>query len=429
MEVDKKRNHMVYYSWYLDIRAGGPTGYLANLRYGLDRVPNDDGVNVWLCAQKKPIELPKKKESRIKSFLTGLPVIKFLNANYFSKDKKKYLKDYTLFLENNENVFMEDDAVEFIKEHNIEMIHCHVVMDVLKAANTLRREGLEHTKIMLTSHVPEAPSIENYNLVKDEGYAAKKLRRFKKAWQIVEEKAFKLADIWVFPSREAMEPYYETLPDFAKWAEKKDVRFVPTGAQKLKSSLSREEARNKYGLKEDDLAVVYIGRHIEVKGYDLLLEAGAKLLKQNSKVVFLIGGKRSSTLSPLKDKRWKELGWINPADLLTAADVFVLPNKRTYFDLILLEVLSLGVPVIASSTGGNKSVQDQTGALMLCDANSLALADKIEQFSMLDKTKISEIRNNLLQAYENYYTPEVFAQNYIKLLREIYSDYPVGENK
>lgn len=28
--------HLVYYDWHLDIRAGGPPGYLANLRYGLD---------------------------------------------------------------------------------------------------------------------------------------------------------------------------------------------------------------------------------------------------------------------------------------------------------------------------------------------------------------------------------------------------------
>ena len=57
----------------------------------------------------------------------------------------------------------------------------------------------------------------------------------------------------------------------------------------------------------------------------------------------------------LKTDHWIEVGWTNdPHSLIAASDVFVLPNHETYFDLILLEVLSLGVPVVMSRTGGNK---------------------------------------------------------------------------
>lgn len=57
----------------------------------------------------------------------------------------------------------------------------------------------------------------------------------------------------------------------------------------------------------------------------------------------------------LKDSRWKEVGWTNDSQsIIAASDVFVLPNRETYFDIIMLEVLSCGKIVIASRTGGNK---------------------------------------------------------------------------
>ena len=42
-----KLNHVIYYEWYLDIRAGGPTGYLANLLDGLNRIENNTNPMIF----------------------------------------------------------------------------------------------------------------------------------------------------------------------------------------------------------------------------------------------------------------------------------------------------------------------------------------------------------------------------------------------
>ena len=43
--------------------------------------------------------------------------------------------------------------------------------------------------------------------------------------------------------------------------------------------------------------------------------------------------------------------WTNdPHSLINASDMFILPNKETYFDLIMLEVLSMGKIVLATNT-------------------------------------------------------------------------------
>jgi glycosyltransferase involved in cell wall biosynthesis len=109
---------------------------------------------------------------------------------------------------------------------------------------------------------------------------------------------------------------------------------------------------NKYNIPSGSLRVCYIGRHNEVKGYAFLRKVAKEIWKKED-VYFIVGGTQAP-LKGLNDKRWIELGWVKTPELLNCIDVFILPNKETYFDIILLEVLRQGVPVIISKTGGNK---------------------------------------------------------------------------
>ena len=57
----------------------------------------------------------------------------------------------------------------------------------------------------------------------------------------------------------------------------------------------------------------------------------------------------------MRDERWIEVGWTDePHSLTNASDCLVVPNRQTYFDLVILEGLSLGIPIVTSMTGGNK---------------------------------------------------------------------------
>jgi len=106
-----------------------------------------------------------------------------------------------------------------------------------------------------------------------------------------------------------------------------------------------------------------------------------------------------------------------------AIDVFVLPNRMTYFDLVLLEVMSAGVPVIASATGGNKSVQSMTGALILYQNTAADLAEKIMEFSHLSDENRKSAGQKIQNTYEQFYTTKIFAEKYKNLINNIYSDY------
>lgn len=420
--MNMQPKHLIYYDWSLDIRAGGPPGYLANLRYGLDRINNPTKYDFELWCLKKPSNPPVKKQTLLERINAKNAFWKYIDANFFSKSKRKFFKNYLDFLGNIDNVYIQDEVVNKIKTENIKMVHCHFVIDALKVINTLKRDNIKDVKVLLTSHMPEAPSLENYSLIKDDGYSEEKAQKFKKAWEYIEKRAFTEADILIFPSKEAMDPYYDTLPQFGDWTKDKDIRFYQTGAKQLENSLDKQSLKEKYNI-ENEFVVVYMGRHIEVKGYDILTQAGSEILTQREDVKFLIGGRENLHIQPPKNENWVELGWVNPAELLAIADVFVLPNKRTYFDLILLEVMSMGVPIIATNTGGNKSVQKICDSLIMYDATKEDLIAKLNQFIDLDAETKQSIKTKTLQAYSDNYTPEKFAQRYLDLIEVIYNDY------
>ena len=417
--------HLIYYNWYLDIRGGGPTGYLANLRYGLDRIPNPEDFEIEIWATKKEEMAIKQKQSWFSKFISGISALNYLNVNYISKDKRRWYDQYVDFLSNIDSQYVQCDVVNKIKKENVKVVHCHQVIDALRVLNTLRKENISDVKVALTSHTPEAPSLENYNIILSMGYSKEKAQKLKKLWQNVEEKAFCMSNILIFPSIEAMEPYFDTIPKFKDWIKNKDIRFFQTGAKSLKTAKTEKSLKEQFCVKKNKNIVVYIGRHEEVKGYNIFVRAGQRMLLKRQDLTFLVGGKINKKIRYPNDENWIELGIVNPAELLKIADVFVLPNKRTYFDLILLEAMSMGVPIIASNTGGNKSVQESTNALIMYDGSLDDFECKLTEFLNRTDDEKKSVGERVICAYKNNYTPELFALRYVELVRKIYRDYNI----
>lgn len=427
-KVCEKIDALIWYDYFIDIRAGGPPGYIANLRYAIDRLPIDsDNFNVWIYAQNKPDSQYVSKKKSLIDYLCKIDLFKYVWVNLISKRHKNDLKNVLNFYNNYRQIYMDEASIEFVKNSKVKLIHCHYIIDAVKVINTLKREGLNDVKVILTSHVPESAADEHYNIWRENGYSHVNSLKIKKIMAEIEKFAFAQSDILLFPCKEALEPYYQTIKDFDKWLVNKDIRFFDTGAKELKSTLSKKEARNKFKCNKK-YVISFLGRHVKVKGYDILKEAGLDILSQRDDVMFLVGGKERPEVPAPKHRNWRELGWVNPADVLKACDLFILPNRMTYFDLVTLEVLSAGVPIIASETGGNKKVQKDTGALILFDCTKEDLIKKINDFLNLDDENKKSISENCIKAYKEHYTPEIFAKNYLKVLKEIIRDYSLNKD-
>ena len=272
--------------------------------------------------------------------------------------------------------------------------------------------------VVLTSHSPTLLSNEIIDGLTS--FEKKHMMWYYKHLIKMDEYAFNRADYIFFPCEEAEEPYYHAWDKFKELKRQypNKFRYLLSGIEPCHAKMTNKEVRRMYDIPEDAFVICYVGRHNEIKGYDLLKRVGEKLLESSNAYVLVAG--KEEPLKGLSHKRWIEVGWTDdPHSLIAASDVFVLPNKETYFDLVMLEVLSLGKVVVANKTGGNKYFERFPNC-------GIKLFDSTEEcIDILNKLSKMEVkhRNGLgimnQRIYEEYFTSASFANNYQKLINSL----------
>ena len=372
--------------------SGGPLGYCNTLYQ--ENAKNDNSEIFFL-------ERPIVKRSRLYKFLSKIP---------FLKSFKRYLF-YKNLLNDNVSHLSSDDLNQF------DIIHFHLTQDMYSIRDSLKDY---RGKIVLTSHSPIPASLE---AMVDIGPLEKAI--FKKTYSRLIEMdkySFKRSNIWLFPCEESEESYHDLLPSFEDLKKDKKVYYLPTGIHQKYASKTRTFIRQKYNIPDDAFVISYVGRHNTVKGYDKLKEIGKMALEKNPNLYIVVAGKEKP-IRRLKNNRCIEIGWTNdPHSIIAASDLFLLPNKHTYFDLVLLEVLSLGKVVLLSNTGGNKYFGKlNSSGIFLFNNNDEAL-NIVLQLSTVDKRNLDRMAEDNLLLFKKAFTAPMFYDNYLNFYKKIYED-------
>lgn len=295
-------------------------------------------------------------------------------------------------------------------------IHFHRTMDMFWVKDDLKKyKGT----VILTLHAPTMPSKQMYSMLSD--FEKKHMKWFYKKLPEIDNYAIKRADNIIIACEDAEEPYYHEWPGYAELHERNKNKYVymTTGTAPKIAQLSKEQMRDKYGIPKEAFVVSYVGRHNEIKGYDSLKAMGEELLNKHKNIYFFIAGAKGP-LYQLENERWIEVGWTkDPGSVIQAADLFVLPNKETYFDLVMLEVLSMGQIVVASYTGGNKYFRKYKDSGIFLYDNCAEAVNMIERLYDMTDLERNEFRNKNVKLYENEFTNEAFAKRYISTLHKI----------
>ncbi len=163
------------------------------------------------------------------------------------------------------------------------------------------------------------------------------------------------------------------------------IEIIPTGVElrDLPSAAQREAARRAWNLRPSDFAVGHLGAFTHEKGQDIAVEALQLLTDRLPNLRMILAGdgplRDSLPAHPRLDLRLTLPGHIaEPAALLAALDLFVMPSRSEGWGLAALEAMALGVPVAASNTGGLAEMIDpgKTGWLVP-PGDARALADAI----------------------------------------------------
>jgi glycosyltransferase involved in cell wall biosynthesis len=158
---------------------------------------------------------------------------------------------------------------------------------------------------------------------------------------------------------------YETVPSGVPTAE---IRARAPG---------RVQARARLDVGPDDLVIMGVGRLVAIKGFDVLVDALARVRAElpAAQIVLVGDGPQRHQLAA----RARELAvvdrvrFVGPSHdvpgYLAAADVLVAPSRNEGMGRVLVEAMALGVPVIGAAAGGIPSVigNDECGRVVPVD--------------------------------------------------------------
>jgi glycosyltransferase involved in cell wall biosynthesis len=156
--------------------------------------------------------------------------------------------------------------------------------------------------------------------------------------------------------------------------------------------------KKKYGL---DYAptILFVGRFIESKGIDMLLEIVEKIKKRVQ--VLLIGGNRTQLSNIINKKinnNTKVIEFLNPMqlkDYYDLSDIFILPTCKDVWGLVVNEAMARGLPIITTlnSGAGLELVENGINGFLFDINNYISVAELINR--LIENT---DLRENMGQA-------------------------------
>jgi UDP-glucose:(heptosyl)LPS alpha-1,3-glucosyltransferase len=171
-----------------------------------------------------------------------------------------------------------------------------------------------------------------------------------------------------------------------------DVSIIPNGYAPTEFSpevrqQARETQRQKLGLADDQVALLFVANELDRKGYQTILQA-LKILNR-PELRLLVVGRASAAIAK---ERASRMGLDHAvmvcgstarvADYHAAADLFVLPTQYEAFCLAILEALGSGLPVITSDIPGarNAILPGVNGAIVRDPMDGAELANVLTPF-------------------------------------------------
>ncbi|MCO7245801.1 glycosyltransferase family 4 protein [Halomonas sp. Mc5H-6] len=201
-----------------------------------------------------------------------------------------------------------------------------------------------------------------------------------------------------------------------------NVTLIPSAYSRLSPTLEvanrfREDFTNKFLVGH---AGAVVDRH---KGQRVLLKAAQMLEHQAPDIHFIfLGDGQDVEALKTESSSLGNVSWLgfkrNIADYLAGLDVFAFPSRNEGLGSVILDVMQLGVPVIATDVGGIPDIvkHEQTGLLVPSgDAESLARGI----IRLRDDPALRQQLAHGATEHLDQYSPQSMAASYCRLYQSI----------
>lgn len=197
---------------------------------------------------------------------------------------------------------------------------------------------------------------------------------------------------------------------------KKDKFHVIAPGIAITSKRSRSEARNSYSLGADAFVVGWLGRLVQIKRPDLLMNIARAL----PEVSFLVGGagELQHTVTTNRISNFKFVGWASPEDFWPACDLALLTSDNEGLPTALIEAAMSEVPVVARNVGSVSEIfENGVGGFLYQE--SLEAVNLIRSL-MEDRSAISMAAREAKAFTDLRFSKELFIQKHINLYESLF---------
>jgi len=294
-------------------------------------------------------------------------------------------------------MYMDDfrrDMMDFIAQENIayQLIHANFWMSAMVGLALKVRYKIP---LVVTFHA--LGKVRRYHLQQKDNFPDERL--------IIEEEIAHKADCIV---AECPQDERDLITLYG--ADSRNIVVVPCGFSPIEFyPIEKYAARRRLGLPANEKIVLQLGRIVQRKGIDNVINA-LKYVKRNLKIRLLVVGGDGENEQYLKSPeliRLKRLAlqvgkgvaidFVGPKKreelkfYYNAADVFVSTPWYEPFGITPLEAMACGTPVIGSNVGGIKySVVDGVTGCLVEPRRPKELAEKLNQVLTIDKLEMGK---------------------------------------
>lgn len=212
---------------------------------------------------------------------------------------------------------------------------------------------------------------------------------------------------------------FDTEYIWEKYTRKIDI--IPNGIVLQKENLIQNQAKT-----QEEYILFAAGRIYEIKGLHLLLKA---LLNDNPNCKLLVVGDmdqvpdyKNEILELTNKLNVEFLGLIKEKEVLFSyikyAKFFIFPSLTEAMSMMLLEVVALKTPVIASNIRGNTDVFTDEEMLFFETNNDRDLAEKLA-FAFANPKRMKDKAEKAYQKLVENYTWHTIAKQYDTIYKEL----------
>ncbi|WP_257936702.1 glycosyltransferase, family 4 [Campylobacter lari] len=418
--------HYIHCHQGYDLKKGGSVGYISSLFSAfLQNNPSRLTQMGTECCFLFPNILPHERISNDllsdiieRRFCYTQQYFKDMVSSHLLKKRQEWFREIIPFSE-----------YAKIDSKNIASIHIHGAYNFLPVYNSLIRLGVESRVVkILTTHNPYQPTMEDmYLTCRNTKWTEADKEMFRYYFNERDKWAFKLADCLFFPTEESLEGYYKLWPDFPLLIKDKPIYFCPTGTDINKPVFDKKILRESLDIPNDAKVFLYLGRFIDVRGYDILINAAKKIISKNDRIYFVVVGEKQTV--QIQSKQWIQIPFTDkPQEYVNMADACLCPNRGSLFDLSMIEFLAFGKPIICSYVGGYRWLENKTSGMLYSSVEDIdKFADNILLFSQFSNEKVNKMQDDNIKLYKKCLSLNSFQENYCGTIDNIYRDFGISE--